>query len=121
MSIYEKIGGAPSVSVAVDDFYQRVTSDPSLSSYFKGIDMDRLKAHQRSFIAAAIGGPDPYSGRNMAAAHAGLGVTPEAFGKVVEHLVATLTGLGVNEDTIGAIGSQLAPLEEQIVTSTPES
>jgi hemoglobin len=117
MSIYEKIGGAPSVAAAVDDFYRRVLGDQSLSPYFEGVDLERLKAHQRAFVAAAIGGPDPYTGRDMAEAHAGLGITPEAFGSVVGHLVATLTALGVDQDMIGAIGAKLAPLEEQIVTS----
>ena len=53
----------------------------------------------------------------MADAHAGLNITPEAFAKVVDHLVATLTDLGVPETTIGAIGAKLAPLEADIVTS----
>lgn len=116
MSIYEKIGGAPSVSLAVDDFYDRVTSDPSLSPFFEGVDLARLKGHQRAFIAAAIGGPEPYSGRAMAEAHSGMGITSEAFTRVVQHLVATLTALGVDEETISTIGAALAPLEAQIVT-----
>ncbi len=118
MAIYESIGGAPAVSLAVDGFYERVTADPLLAPYFEGIDMDRLKAHQRAFIAAAIGGPEVYPGRPMGEAHAGLGITPEAFARVVDHLVATLESLGVDQDTIGNISATLAPLEEQIVTAS---
>lgn len=114
MSIYDEIGGAAAVSAAVDDFYQRVVADPVLAPYFTATDMVRLKRHQRSFIAAAVGGPEPYLGRNMADAHARLSIAPGDFDRVVGHLVATLAGLGVPEDTIGAIGATLAPLKSEI-------
>jgi hemoglobin len=115
MAIYDQIGGAPSFTAAVDDFYVRVLEDPDLRSYFDGIEMARLKAHQRAFLAAALGGPEQYEGRSMREAHAALAVTPEAFAKVVAHLVATLKKLGVDGDTIAAIGAKLAPLEDDIV------
>lgn len=114
MSIYDEIGGAASVSAAVDDFYRRVLDDPALGPYFTGTDVKRLKGHQRAFIAAAIGGPEPYLGRNMAEAHAQLEITPADFDRVVGHLVDTLAGLGVPDATIGAIGETLAPLKSQI-------
>jgi hemoglobin len=117
MSIYDAIGGAPSVSTAVDKFYGRVLDDPQLAPFFEGVDMDRLKSHQRAFIAAAIGGPELYRGRDMGAAHANMGITDSDFGAVVGHLVATLEELGVPDDMIGDIGATLAPLQTQIVDS----
>jgi len=116
MSIYDSIGGADAVAAAVEDFYGRVLADPSLAPYFVDTDMAHLKAHQRAFIAAALGGPEVYEGKSMADAHAGRDITPEAFGSVVAHLVATLQSLGVDDETIGAIGGALAPLEPEIVT-----
>jgi hemoglobin len=119
MSIFDSIGGAPAVSVAVDKFYGRVLSDPQLAHYFYGVsDTDKLKAHQRAFIAAAIGGPDLYRGRDMAAAHAKLGITDPDFDAVVGHLVATLTELEVPNEIIANIGSALAPLRSDIVGVT---
>lgn len=120
MSIYDSIGGAPAVQAAVDDFYTRLLADPALAPFFDGIDMSRLKAHQRSFIAAAIGGSEIYSGRDMASAHAGLGISDADFDAVVGHLVDTLTGLGVPAETIGQIGGALAPLRADIVTVNTE-
>lgn len=117
MSIYDAIGGASSVSIAVDKFYGRVLDDPQLAPFFEGVDMDRLKSHQRSFIAAAIGGPEVYQGRDMGAAHANLGISDSDFEAVVGHLVATLAELGVPDDVIGEIGATLAPLQSQIVSS----
>ena len=79
MSIFEQIGGATAVSAAVDGFYERVVADPDLAPWFDDVDLGRLKGHQRSFLAAAIGGPDAYLGRAMRDAHAGLSITSEAF------------------------------------------
>jgi hemoglobin len=72
MSIYDSIGGAGALRTAVDGFYVRVLAGPDLAPLFTRTDLDRLKAHQRSFIAPAIGGPEIFSGRDMASAHAGL-------------------------------------------------
>jgi hemoglobin len=119
MSIFDSIGGQPAVTAAVDDFYARVLADPVLAGYFVDIDMSDLKAHQRSFIAAAVGGPEIYAGRDMAAAHHGLDITDADFDAVVGHLVATLDSLGVPGPTIDAIGTKLAPLRTDIVTATP--
>jgi hemoglobin len=117
MSIYDSIGGEPAVHVAVDDFYARVLADRQLAPFFTGTDLQRLKAHQRAFIAAALGGPEIFAGREMAAAHAGLDIADGDFDAVVGHLVGTLTALGVPEDTIGQIGEALAPLRGAIVTA----
>jgi hemoglobin len=117
MSIYDSIGGAPAVHAAVDDFYARVLADARLTPFFTGTDLPRLKAHQRAFIAAAIGGPEVFAGRDMASAHARLGIGDADFDAVVGHLVGTLTELGVPADIIEQIGGALAPLRDDIVTT----
>ena len=115
MSIYNAIGGAPAVNAAVDLFYDKVLADDLLAPWFTATDMTRQKAHMRAFLAVAIGGPDLYKGRDMAAAHAHLKVTGEAFDRVVVLLVDTLTELEVPVDITEAIGGKLLPLRGQVV------
>ena len=115
-SIYEQIGGRDAVAAAVDIFYARVLGDDVLAPYFTGTDMRRQKAHMRAFLASAIGGAEIYRGRDMHAAHAGLGVTHEAFDRVVMHLVATLDQLGVPSSVVEAIAVKLAPLRAVVVS-----
>ena len=119
-SVYDQIGGKPAVSAAVDGLYQRLLADPALAPYFADTEMERQKRHMRAFMAVALGGADLYAGRDMHSAHAGLGVTDDAFDRVVIHLVATLASLGLPGETIAAIGVTLAPLREQIVTVEEE-
>jgi hemoglobin len=117
MTVYETIGGEASVHAAVEDFYTRLLGDPSLTHFFSGVDLRKLKAHQRAFLAAALGGAQLYQGRDMAAAHADLAITDNDFDAVVAHLVETLAGLGVAPQTIEEIGAKLLPLRPQIVTA----
>jgi alkylhydroperoxidase/carboxymuconolactone decarboxylase family protein YurZ len=44
--------------------------------------------------------------------------TPVAFHQVVAHLAATLTQLGVDEDTIGELAGALVPLRTGIIAAT---
>jgi hemoglobin len=116
-SIYDQIGGRPAVAAAVDDLYARILSDRELAHYFTGIDMARQKAHLRAFVAAALGGPQHYAGRDMHTAHAALGISSAAFDGVVAHLAGALAGLGVPAAQIDAIAGTLAPLRAQIVAA----
>ena len=84
-TLFERVGGKEAVEAAVDLFYQKVLGDPELESYFEGADVPKLKAHQRAFLTAAMGGPGHYSGADMGPAHADLGVTNEHFDSVVGH------------------------------------
>ena len=115
-SVFEQIGGKPAVSAAVEGLYERLLADPAIAPYFAGTDMERQKRHMRAFMALALGGADLYAGRDMASAHAHLGVTHDAFDRVVGHLVA----LDVPGELIHAIGDRLAPLRDQIVTMEEE-
>ena len=119
MSIYDEIGGHAAVKAAVEVFYQRVTADPLVSPWFAGVDLERLKGHQRAFIAAALGGPELFAGRDMNVAHAGLGITGPAFDAVVEHLALTLRDIGVDGAAIAQITARLEPLKADIVSVTP--
>jgi hemoglobin len=42
-SIFDKIGGQAALEAAVQRFYERVTADSVLASFFQGMDLRRLK------------------------------------------------------------------------------
>jgi hemoglobin len=117
LSVYEKLGAELGISQAVDDFYDRVLGDPLLAPFFADADLVALRHHQVLMLSAATGGPVTYTGLDMAAAHAGRGIMEQHFDRVVEHLVATLSALGVDEETIGQVGAALTPLRPAIVTA----
>ena len=115
-TIYDEIGGSPAVDAAVEALYQRLLADPELLSYFEGRDMRRLKAHQRALITVALGGTaEDYTGKMMHPAHAGMAITNEAFDKVLDHLLAVLTDVGVPAATSAKILAILQPLRTDVV------
>ena len=117
MSIFERLGQEQGIRAAVDDFYERVVGDPQLAPYFDGVDLRKLRGHQAALLVQLTGGPAAYSGRDLEAAHARLGITPPDFDRVVEHLVATLTSFGVAPEDIGVIGEVLTAHRDEIVTA----
>lgn len=116
-TLFDQLGGEVAVAAVVDLFYDRVLADEELAGYFAGVDVDRLKAHQRRFVGQALGATRPYSGRSMERAHGHLGITDAAFDRVVGHLAAALADAGVDADTIDTIADTLAPLRADIVTA----
>lgn len=117
-TIYEEIGGAPAVAGVVDAFYDRLLADPSVNGYFAGKDLARLKAHQRALVTVALGGAsETYTGRLMGPAHAGLGITDEAFDTILSHLDDVMTGAGVGATTVAKVLAILEPLRPDVVES----
>ncbi|MEU7769472.1 group 1 truncated hemoglobin [Nocardia sp. NPDC049190] len=111
-SIYDKIGGAEAIEAVVADFYVRVLADDELSGFFTGTNMSRLRGRQAEFFAAALGGPDLYTGVPMRRIHQGRGITLHHFNLVAAHLTDSLRAAGVPgdiaEEVIGIV-SNLAP------------
>lgn len=114
LPLFDQIGGAPAVAAVVNRFYDAVLDDPDLAPHFHDVDMDRLRVHQKAFIAAALGGPHAYNGR-LSRAHADLGITDLAFDRVVGHLLVALDDCGVPADVAASVAERLAPLRDQVV------
>lgn len=116
VSVYDRIGGHEAIEVVVDDFYVRVLADDELAGFFTGTNMNRLKGKQVEFFAAALGGPQPYTGAPMKQVHQGRGITMHHFGLVAAHLADALTAAGVPADTVTEILGAVAPLAPEIAT-----
>lgn len=94
-SLYERLGGAATVETLITAFYARVLADPELAPFFKHTPLEKLHAMQRQFFTMATGGPPEYTGRSLAHAHHGRGITKHHFGLFTNHLVETLLDVGV--------------------------
>jgi hemoglobin len=116
VNIYAKIGGHEAIEVVVEDFYVRVLADDQLASFFTGANMSRLKGKQVEFFAAALGGPEPYTGAPMKQVHQGRGITMHHFSLVAGHLGDALTAAGVPSETVSEILMAIAPLAADITS-----
>lgn len=116
-TLYQRLGQEAAIKVVVDGLYERILSDSALVRYFDDTDMAAQKRHMAYFLTAATGGPDKYEGRDMAAAHEGLGITGEHWDLVIGHAAASLADAGVSGEEIAAVAGALAPLRAQVVTT----
>lgn len=114
-SPYDRVGGGPAIALVVDRLYQLLLADPQLSPYFAGIDLPRLKAHMAALLTKVLGGPDRYSGRDLAAAHRELRITREHYWRVSLHLYSVLFSLEVPMDITQAVSAVLASVEDEII------
>ena len=118
-SIYIQIGGHEALEAVVAAFYGRVLADDELAGFFTGTNMARLKGKQVEFFAAALGGPEPYTGAPMRQVHQGRGITSHHFTLVAVHLADTLAAAGVPDPTIEQILAAISPLRDDIATASP--
>jgi hemoglobin len=115
-TIYDRIGGGEAIEAVVEDFYARVLANDQLSGFFTGTNMNRLKGKQVEFFAAALGGPEPYTGAPMKQVHQGRGITMHHFSLVAGHLADALTAAGVPSATVTEILGVVAPLAPEIAS-----
>lgn len=116
-SDYAAVGGAPAITVVVDRFYQLVLGDDELRGFFDGVDMVRLKRHQVALVSQVMGGPVGYTGRELRAAHEGMGISSENFAAVADHLVTALRDAGVERDIIDRVVTTISGTQADIVES----
>lgn len=105
-SLYQQLGGAPSMSKAAEIFYRKMLIDDRVASFFDDVDMDQQINKQASFLTMVLGGPNNYTGKSMREAHAPLlarGLNDSHVDVVIEHLGATLKELGVDDGMIAEI------------------
>lgn len=115
-TLYDSIGGADALRVAVDRFYLKVLGDPQLAPYFEGKDVSAIKRHQVLLLTTVLGGPEAYDGRDLGRAHAGLAITGADYDRTVAHLVEVLDELGVRGEAYEALTAAVLGTRGAIVT-----
>lgn len=111
-TLFEKLGGAAAVDVAVDRFYERVLKDDRIKHFFANTDMQKQRSHQKAFLTYAFGGTDKYDGRFMRESHKDLvenqGLNSTHFDAVAEDLMITLKEMGVSDDLLAEVAAVAA-------------
>ncbi|KAK9815894.1 hypothetical protein WJX72_011533 [[Myrmecia] bisecta] len=102
--IFDKLGGRHVIATAVNIFYAKLITDFRIANFFEGVDMHKLKLKQVFFMQYAFGGPNEYTGKELAEAHAHLvrdkGLLPMHFDIVLEHFMHTLQELNVAQEVL---------------------
>jgi hemoglobin len=114
-TLYERLGGRESIEAVVGRFYEHVMADDLVNHYFEDTDMQRQIGHQTQFISSVTGGPVEYTGEDMRAAHAGMGITEVEFTAIAEHLDTALKEFNVPENDREDVLDEIASYEDAII------
>lgn len=114
-SLYHKLGGEAAISAAVDAFYVKVLADERVKHFFDDVSMPKQHRKQKEFFGAALGGPLPWTGKDMRKAHAGMGLTEVHFNAIAENLIATLQDLKIKQELIDQVIEVVATTKDDVL------
>ncbi len=117
-TLYQRMGGYDSMAEIVEDFFARMADDERLQVYFADLDEDTMRQVRQGtvdFVCEKTGGPCFYTGRDMAEAHEGTGISPADWERATELMSASLDARGVQGELRDEIGTFLAGLRQDIV------
>ena len=100
-SLYERLGGVYSIATVVDDFIDRVMTNPKLNANPR-VDEAHHRVSSAGFkylvtemVCWAAGGPQSYTGRSMADSHRHLMITAHEWQAFMDDCRQTLTKFNV--------------------------
>jgi hemoglobin len=100
-TLYERLGGVYAIAVVVDDFIDRIMTDPRLNAN-PAVNEAHHKVPPAGFkylvtemVCWAAGGPQRYTGRSMLDSHRHLNITPAEWDAFMDDLQQTLDKFGV--------------------------
>jgi len=117
-TLYQRLGGREAIKLVVDDFVANLAADPRVNQRFKNLDAGRIAKLQTNLadqICDATGGPCAYLGKDMKAAHAGMGITEAEWNATVEDLVKSLNKFKVGEKEQQELLATLGGMKKDIV------
>jgi hemoglobin len=120
-SLYHRLGGKAALSAAVDLFYTKVLADKRVSHFFEDVNMKRQHNRQKAFLSAALGGPEPWTGKDLRKAHASLDLNESHFNAIAGHLRATLEELKIKPDLINQVMAVVAGTKDDVLNRKKDS
>lgn len=123
-SLYERLGGVYSIATVIDDFIDRVMTDPRLNAN------PRVnEAHHRvppagfkylatEMVCWASGGPQKYTGRPMAESHAEMKISGKEWDAFMEDLQQTLDKFAVPAEEQGELKAIVNSTRSDIVVDS---
>ena len=119
-SLYHKLGGKPALDAVVESFYVKVLADNRIKHFFEDINMNKQRRKQKEFLAAAFGGPIPWTGKDLRRAHANIpGLNETHFNAVAENLQKTLEEFKIKKELIDQVMAIAASTRDDVLNRKP--
>jgi len=115
-TLYQRLGGADGIARLVDDVMAAHLDNPIVKTRFESIkDLERAKRMAREFFCAGSGGPEPYTGKDMLAAHKGMNISEQEYLATMDDIVGALNKQQLDEGTKNDVIAILYSLKGNII------
>lgn len=94
-SLYERLGGEQGIRNLASDLVDLHLKNPLINARFQKTDVKRLKQLAFEFVCMGTGGPQPYTGKDIRSAHAGMNISEQELLAVMDDAEAALDKNGV--------------------------
>jgi hemoglobin len=122
-SLYDRLGGVYNIATVVDDFIDRVMTDPRLNANPRvdeahhRVSAAGFKYYVTEMVCWAAGGPQKYSGRTMGDSHRHLMITEQEWQAFMEDLQLTLDKFAVPQPEQEELRAIVESTKEAIVVT----
>ena len=117
-SLYQRLGGAPTVKLFVDRTVDRTSTDPRTMRSFDGVKLGPLKDSIAQQICSISDGGCKYEGETMAKSHQDAKIQPREFDALVDILREEMDRAGVDAGAKNELLKLLAPMKRDIVPAS---
>lgn len=119
-TLYERIGGQPTIESLITSFYKKVFTDPVLGPFFVHTSLEKLTRMQQQFFSIALGGPEPEGDISLLAAHQGRMIEKHHLRRFSEHLLSTLHEVGVGDLDASDVVARIESYSVEILDESSE-
>lgn len=90
-TLYQRLGEAEGIARIVEDVMANHLANPLVKTRFENIkDLERTKRMAREFFGAGSGGPNPYTGKDMLAAHQGMNISEQEYLAAMDDILGAM-------------------------------
>jgi hemoglobin len=117
-SLFERLGGREGLVAVVDTMVQNMSADKRINKLFaktKGERLEKFKNNMVEQLCQVSGGPCEYKGKDMKAAHKGMGISEAQWDAFVEVLTASLQERNVGQDEQGELLVALGKHRDEVI------
>jgi len=97
-SLYNRLGGANGIARLVDDALDAHLNNSVVKTRYENIkDLEHTRKMAFEFFCAGSGGPETYTGKDMAIAHKGMNVSEEEYMAVMDDIMGAMVKNNLGE------------------------
>jgi hemoglobin len=116
VSLYQRLGRFDGITRIVNDVMNAHLANPAIRTRFEAAkDLDHAKKLAVEFFCAGCGGPEPYTGRDLLAAHKGMNISEQEYMAAMDDILAALEKNDIDPATRGEVTAILYSLKNQVI------